>query len=663
MRGHRRRRTRPTPRWRRMRAHPLGADAAVIGEVVAEPEGIVVLRTTFGSTRIVDMLVGDPSPASAERPVAHTRIRVTGTVQGVGFRPFVYRHAVALGLAGSVRNDSDGVLIDVEGDAAGIAELRRRLVDEPPPLARVTARRRARTSRRARRPPPAGSASWRPTAPARPNVPVSVDTATCAGLPGRGGRPGRPPVPLPVHQLHRLRAPLHDRDGRCPTTGPPPRWPASRCARRARPSTTTPADRRFHAQPNACPVCGPALAWRRPGRHACWRRAPARARRRRRRPAGRADRGGEGRRRLPPGRRRHRRRRRGRAAPAQAPRRQALRRAGGRPRRRPPRWRVLDDAAAAALDVRPPPDRAGAPPARRARWPTCVAPGLPELGLLLPYSPLHHLLAGGRRPAPGAHQRQPLRRADRPRRRRRRRAARPAGRRHPRPRPPDPHPLRRLGGPGHRRAAAAAAPVARLRARAARAAGGGAPARPGPRRRAEEHGGGGQGRRWWWPATTSATSSTWPRTGRSARPSTTCATSTAWCPRWWPATCTPSTCRRSSPPTWTCRSWPCSTTTPTSRRAWSSTAATAPVVALAFDGLGYGTDGTLWGGEVLVADLRRVRAGRPPAPGADAGRAWPPSGSRGAWPRCGPARGAVAGVDAAARAGGARPGRARPRRR
>jgi len=45
-----------------LRSHPLGADAAIIGEVVAEPEGIVVLRTSFGSTRIVDMLVGDPLP-------------------------------------------------------------------------------------------------------------------------------------------------------------------------------------------------------------------------------------------------------------------------------------------------------------------------------------------------------------------------------------------------------------------------------------------------------------------------------------------------------------------------------------------------------------------------------------------------------------------------
>ena len=45
-----------------MRAHPLGAAAAVIGEIAAEPEGVVVLLTAFGGTRIVDMLVGDPLP-------------------------------------------------------------------------------------------------------------------------------------------------------------------------------------------------------------------------------------------------------------------------------------------------------------------------------------------------------------------------------------------------------------------------------------------------------------------------------------------------------------------------------------------------------------------------------------------------------------------------
>ncbi|MGH9093904.1 MAG: hydrogenase expression/formation protein HypE, partial [Acidimicrobiales bacterium] len=45
-----------------LRAHPLGTQAARIGEVRDDPPGIVVLLTTFGGTRIVDMLVGDPLP-------------------------------------------------------------------------------------------------------------------------------------------------------------------------------------------------------------------------------------------------------------------------------------------------------------------------------------------------------------------------------------------------------------------------------------------------------------------------------------------------------------------------------------------------------------------------------------------------------------------------
>ena len=45
-----------------LRAHPLGRDACVIGEIRAEPAGVVALRNAFGGTRIVDMLVGDPLP-------------------------------------------------------------------------------------------------------------------------------------------------------------------------------------------------------------------------------------------------------------------------------------------------------------------------------------------------------------------------------------------------------------------------------------------------------------------------------------------------------------------------------------------------------------------------------------------------------------------------
>jgi hydrogenase expression/formation protein HypE len=45
-----------------MRGHRYGADAVIIGEIHQDPPGIVVLRTSFGGTRIVDMLVGDPLP-------------------------------------------------------------------------------------------------------------------------------------------------------------------------------------------------------------------------------------------------------------------------------------------------------------------------------------------------------------------------------------------------------------------------------------------------------------------------------------------------------------------------------------------------------------------------------------------------------------------------
>ena len=63
------------------------------------------------------------------------RACVHGVVQGVGFRPFVYTTAAALGLSGSVRNDSSGAIIELEGDAGAIDDFLTRLRDRPPPLA------------------------------------------------------------------------------------------------------------------------------------------------------------------------------------------------------------------------------------------------------------------------------------------------------------------------------------------------------------------------------------------------------------------------------------------------------------------------------------------------------------------------------------------------
>ena len=230
-----------------------------------------------------------------------------------------------------------------------------------------------------------------------------------------------------------------------------------------------PRDRRFHAQPNACPDCGPRVRLTRRGGRDAGDARPSR--RLRGAPRGR-DRGGEGPRRLPPrvpGRRRGRGRR---AARAQAPRGQAVRADGrrrsaaaraGRARARPSEELLLSPARPIVL----------APAARRARpWRRRSRPARRELGVMLPYSPLHHLLladageplvmtSGNVSDEPIAYDDEDALRAAR----RHRGPVPPA-------RPPDRDAHRRLRrarwGSGRR---ADAAPLARVRARRAAAAG------------------------------------------------------------------------------------------------------------------------------------------------------------------------------------------------
>jgi hydrogenase maturation protein HypF len=185
------------------------------------------------------------------------RLRVTGTVQGVGFRPFVYRHAVALGLAGYVLNDSAGVLIEVEGPADLVAELTRLLVEDPPPLARVA-------GVAAERLPPSGASTGFRIVESHDagsaDVPISIDTTTCPDCLAEVDDPGD----------RRFGYAFTN----CTNCGPrytivlgvPYDRPATTMAQFAMCSQCLaeyedPADRRFHAQPNACPVCGPQLSW------------------------------------------------------------------------------------------------------------------------------------------------------------------------------------------------------------------------------------------------------------------------------------------------------------------------------------------------------------------------------------------------------------------
>ncbi|MGD1012141.1 MAG: carbamoyltransferase HypF [Acidimicrobiales bacterium] len=181
---------------------------------------------------------------------------MTGTVQGVGFRPFVFREAVALGLTGFVRNDSSGVLIEVEGDNASVGELCRLLSEAPPPLARVTSVDWDLIPMR-------GDDEFRiieSSAERVPNVAVSVDSATCDDCLAEIDDPDN----------RRYRYPFTN----CTNCGP--RYTIVLSVPYDRPATTMagfkmcdkcqaeyddPTDRRFHAQPNACAVCGPRLSF------------------------------------------------------------------------------------------------------------------------------------------------------------------------------------------------------------------------------------------------------------------------------------------------------------------------------------------------------------------------------------------------------------------
>ncbi|WP_432840247.1 carbamoyltransferase HypF [Dactylosporangium sp. CA-092794] len=186
----------------------------------------------------------------------HREFTVTGVVQGVGFRPFVHRLAVELGLTGFVGNAAQAVVGEVEGDAGAVAAFLRRLRTDAPPLARIA---QVRTRTVAAPPRPGGGfAIVASSAGAGPRTLVGPDVATCPACLAELFDPGD----------RRYRHPFIT----CTDCGP--RFTIIRDLPYDRPSTTmagfpmcpacrseyeTVTDRRYHAQPIACADCGPAL--------------------------------------------------------------------------------------------------------------------------------------------------------------------------------------------------------------------------------------------------------------------------------------------------------------------------------------------------------------------------------------------------------------------
>ena len=146
----------------------------------------------------------------SSHPVCRARVRVRGTVQGVGFRPFVYRLAREEGLVGFVLNDEQGVLLEVEGEENAVARFMAQLAGEPPPLAVIEAVDRSIV-------PAIGEGDFRiveSVAGGEPGCAGRARQRAVRRLPARAGRSRRPPLSIPVHQLHELRSALHDRPRR-----------------------------------------------------------------------------------------------------------------------------------------------------------------------------------------------------------------------------------------------------------------------------------------------------------------------------------------------------------------------------------------------------------------------------------------------------------------
>ncbi|MEJ2453712.1 MAG: carbamoyltransferase HypF [Candidatus Thiodiazotropha sp.] len=205
----------------------------------------------------------------AEAAVAQ-RIRVRGLVQGVGFRPTVWRLARECGLIGEVWNDSQGVEMLVAGTSSQLDEFCRRLADEAPPLARIDAIER-QSSEQA---PTGGEFHIRASRSGEVRTGVVPDAAVCPDCLREIDDPAD----------RRYRYPFTN----CTHCGPRlsivERIPYDRANTSMRhfpmcPACETeygdPADRRFHAQPNACPLCGPRL-WLADAEGKAWPLSPGR---------------------------------------------------------------------------------------------------------------------------------------------------------------------------------------------------------------------------------------------------------------------------------------------------------------------------------------------------------------------------------------------------
>ncbi|MGA5700070.1 carbamoyltransferase HypF [Peterkaempfera bronchialis] len=207
------------------------------------------------------MTGGQRTATAAPAGAVRRRVTVRGVVQGVGFRPYVHALAGELGLTGQVANTGDGVVAEVEGAPEAVAAFCRRIGAEAPPLAVVESVAHEAVD-------PAGGTGFAIAASrggTAVRTLVSPDTATCADclaeLADPADRRYRHPFISCTHCGPRFTIVTGLPYDRANTTMA--RFPmCPRCAA----EYGDPGDRRFHAQPVACHDCGPRLRLLTPGR-------------------------------------------------------------------------------------------------------------------------------------------------------------------------------------------------------------------------------------------------------------------------------------------------------------------------------------------------------------------------------------------------------------
>src|SRR5450631_4227155 len=191
---------------------------------------------------------------AAKSATPRLRITLRGAVQGVGFRPFVFRLATELSLTGWVLNSSAGLVVDVEGPSEQLSRFEQRLEQERPKASVVNVREFAWLAAE-------GATRFEILASDHDSgktVNVLPDLATCPDCREELFDPGNRRFEYPFTNCTNC-GPRYTIVLDIPYDRPNTTMREFVLCPRCREEYENPADRRFHAQPNACPVCGPKL--------------------------------------------------------------------------------------------------------------------------------------------------------------------------------------------------------------------------------------------------------------------------------------------------------------------------------------------------------------------------------------------------------------------